>query len=74
MQQALTQHAAELESLRQDHQQAVQQQQQAREAELQAAEAKARRDAEALRTAAAGSQSQLEQHLRCVGCMYVCVP
>jgi hypothetical protein len=69
LQQAQQQHDAALQALRQEHQEALQRQQEVREAELQALTAKARREAEALQAAAAGSQSQLEQHLRWV---FVC--
>lgn len=69
LQQAQQQHDAALQALRQEHQEALQRQQEVREAELQASTAKARREAEALQAAAAGSQSQLEQHLRWV---FVC--
>lgn len=60
------QHAEALDALRSSHQQAMQQQQEAHEADLQAAAAKARKDAEDMLLAAAGSQSELEKHLRLV--------
>lgn len=64
LQQQLQRHAAEVTALKQDHQQAMALQQQGHAAALQAAVEKARHDAEALRAAAAGSQTELEAHLR----------
>lgn len=66
-QQQLQQHAGEVEALQQRHAQALLQQAEAHAAELQAAVDKAAREAEALRLAAAGSQTELEQHIRWVG-------
>lgn len=65
--QQLRQHEEAMATLRDSHKQALLQQQEAHAAELHAAAAKAARDAEALQAAAAGSQSEVEQHLRFVG-------
>jgi len=66
-QQQLQHHADEVEALQQRHAQALLQQAEAHAAELQAAVDKAAREAEALRLAAAGSQTEQEQHIRWVG-------
>jgi hypothetical protein len=66
LQQLKRQHAASQDAWHSSHQQAMQQQHEAHAADLQAAAAKARKDAEALQLAAAGSQSELEKHLRLV--------